>query len=720
MAETPLVSSPRESARKLWLKHYPGGQTALSFLLALLATASLSIDPARNSYGLITGADPSATGALYIFYEVIYSFAGHVDAIMLLAFAVLLVLPFRYVYFGRRDAWRPSLVVPAVLFALAMVFGRSFDEMQNALLVTGGISRLIESAIAGVGWMLMAHVGFYHLFEFFDWLARIPLGFSETRYGRLFDMLDALLNRHPLVIPALVLAVAWAPMLIGSLPGLFMGDTGTQIREVFNYRYDYEPGDISNTSDYLVPEGWPTMLNGHHPVVHTLLMGGAVKLGIALFGSENIGIGMCTVGQYAITVLVTAYLLSTMRRFGIGLGIRGFALGFFALMPMFSNYAVLLTKDTLFADALVVLVAQMAKMLAGRTAGQMAERAAAEPAAAAGVSGAAAESIGVSGSFPPIPFGARDTVLFVAAALGCTFLRNGGIVFPAAVCVLAFILCPRVRRQVAAALVVAVVAWMAFSRLVMPALDIIPGSRREMLSIPFQQVARYVLEHDGANAGSYPGAADGSLSSEERAAIDRVLGYADLASRYDPAKSDAVKNGFNEDCTPEDLAAFFSVWARLALRDPACYVNALASNYYGYFYPSRLDAWVYSPAFSREVMMRPDTASYFDFEQPDSAVVDFFSHAVTLYRALVQRTPLLSMFMSTPTYTWLLALICVYLLRGRSWRALALHIPLLLVLAMCLVGPCNGSTYMRYIYPIIVLLPFTVPVAACWPRRLSS
>ena len=30
------------------------------------------------------------------------------------------------------------------------------------------------------------------------------------------------------------------------------------------------------------------------------------------------------------------------------------------------------------------------------------------------------------------------------------------------------------------------------------------------------------------------------------------------------------------------------------------------------------------------------------------------------------------------------------------------------VLAVCLIGPCNGSTYMRYLYPVIACMPFAI------------
>ena len=39
---------------------------------------------------------------------------------------------------------------------------------------------------------------------------------------------------------------------------------------------------------------------------------------------------------------------------------------------------------------------------------------------------------------------------------------------------------------------------------------------------------------------------------------------------------------------------------------------------------------------------------------------------------------------------------------------MAIWVPLLGVLAVCLIGPCNGSTYMRYLYPVIACMPFAI------------
>ena len=201
---------------------------------------------------------------------------------------------------------------------------------------------------------------------------------------------------------------------------------------------------------------------------------------------------------------------------------------------------------------------------------------------------------------------------------------------------------------------------------------------------------------------------DGLVTDEERAVIDRVLKYENLGRRYNPDKSDAVKNCFNEYASQEDIKAYFEVWAQMFKKDPECYISALINNYYGYFYPSARDAWVYSTARSAEIMAKPDNLKYFDFHPVDSKAVRWCDHLINLYRVAVQRIPFISLPMSSATYVWIMIVVVVYLLRRHSWRALAIWIPLLGVLVVCLIGPCNGSTYMRYLYPVIACMPFAI------------
>ena len=328
-----------------------------------------------------------------------------------------------------------------------------------------------------------------------------------------------------------------------------------------------------------------------------------------------------------------------------------------------------------------------------------------------------------AGEKAPVLFARHDWLLFALAAMGSTFLRNGGLVFPLAACMIAAAFCawdahvarraakqtgtavscvtPRFRWVgVLAVLALCLASNMYFTKVFMPAHDITPGSKREILSIPFQQTARFVQKHDGLNSGVNPtvkedgtiveAPCDGLVTDEERVVIDRVLKYENLGRRYNPDKSDAVKNCFNEYASQEDIKAYFEVWAQMFKKDPECYISALINNYYGYFYPSARDAWVYSTARSAEIMARPDNLKYFDFHPVDSNVVRWCDHLINLYRVAVQRIPFISLTMSSATYVWIMIAVVVYLLRRHSWRALAIWVPLLGVLAVCLIGPCNA------------------------------
>ena len=325
------TTAARDAARIVWFKRYPAKQTLIAFLLALLATTAFSIDPAPVSSNAVLAIDPKASGMLYVCYEVLLSFAGHTDAVMLLALACLLTLPFRYVFFGRGDTWRPSIILPSLFFAICMVFGRSYDLTDSAEIVLGDKARIICAWIGGAGWMLLAIVAFYLAFECLDWLSSRRIPFSEAHFGRVLRVTHAVLSVHPFAGPFLVLMIAWTPTLIASLPGLFMGDTGAQIRQWFNYP--------NGTSDYLRLLNPNVLLNGHHPVVHTAIIGSCVQLGLSLFNSANAGLAIYTCAQFVITAACMAYSISSLRKLGVSLPVRGAILLFFAFMPMFSNYA---------------------------------------------------------------------------------------------------------------------------------------------------------------------------------------------------------------------------------------------------------------------------------------------------------------------------------------------------------------------------------------------
>ena len=442
----------------------------------------------------------------------------------------------------------------------------------------GDKARIICAWIGGAGWMLLAVVAFYLAFECLDWLSSRRIPFSEAHFGRVWRVTHAVLSVHPFAGPFLVLMIAWAPTLIASLPGLFMGDTGAQIRQWFNYP--------NGTSDYLRLLNPNVLLNGHHPVVHTAIIGSCVQLGLSLFNSSaNAGschLHLCSVRHHG--RLHGLFHFVAAQTGCEPAGSRCDPAVLFAFMPMFSNYAALLTKDVLFADAFLVLLVQTVKLVACGlpriVMPMLSERARKPPCSLRATTGCCSRWL------PWVP----------------RFLRNGGLVFPLAACVIAAAFCAwdvhvarRAAKQTGAApsgaiprfrwigvlavLALCLASNMYFTKVFMPAHDITPGSKREILSIPFQQTARFVQKaRSGLNSGVNPTVKEdgtiveapcgGLVTDEERAVIDRVLKYENLGRRYNPDKSDAVKNCFNEYASQEDIKDYFEVWAQMFKKDP--------------------------------------------------------------------------------------------------------------------------------------------------------
>ena len=666
-------------------------RTLCAVVLGLLCALLVSVDLAPVSTKAVEALWPDPTGAVYIALEVLCSFPARENSLLVIALGFALARPMEQVFL-RRDTdlarGASTWIVPA-LFALAMVFGRSFDVAGTAELVCGGISQGIKATLNFSGWLLLAHTGIVYLFSFLDRTCA-PSGVapaSGTRAAsRASRALAFIFDRYPFAGPAALLALAWLPCLIGYAPGLFMWDTGTQILQWFGH-----PNNASSYLNLIDPD--VTILTQHHPPATTALIGSFVQLGLALWNSETAGVFLYTCLQFVLVICSFAHAHAVLARVGCARQERIAAFAFVLIVPVFSNYAVLLTKDVLFAAALLLFVSQLILLVhAQRDEGAR--------------------------------FAVRDIALLVAGALGMTLARNGMLVAVAAGVAPVAITCLRTQKRhrplagtrrglrIALGAFIAVAAVnVALTGVVYPALKITPGSRREILSIPFQQTARYVSKHGD------------ELSQQERDAIGAVLDIDTIGEAYDPNKSDAVKNTYNEDATANDLAAYLRVWADELTRDPVCYLEATAANYYGYFYAGHSTRWSYTSEFSREVMDWDMLTPYFSFSTPESTFITKLDTLCSLWRTAFQKLPLTTLTMQAALYCWSLVVLTAYALRTRHGNLAVVLSPLWAILLITLIGPCNAVTYFRYAYPLAVVMPYAFAYLARGnrhPEEVSS
>lgn len=404
------------------------------------------------------------------------------------------------------------------------------------------------------------------------------------------------------------------------------------------------PGSVTYDGLYQLGQYFGrTPPTNHHPWLSTLVMGFFVGL-----GGENTALGVFFYVLFQALVCAAAFagVCRQVRMLAPGPA-AWLTLAFFALVPTWGSYAQMFVKDTLFCGLFAAFFVLC--VLFVRRRGRCA------PAVWAG--------------------------LFLLG-LACALLRNNGLytVVPTLLLLAAAAKTPKTRAAAAALGLAVLGLYLGFVQLCLPARGVEPGSVREVLSLPFQQTARYVRTYSG------------ELTQEEIAVIDGVLDYDALLTSYDPRVSDPVKNTYHGD--KEALGAYLRLWVRQGLRHPGVYVDAAANSMFGYFLPGYRYGSFGGNYF---LMQEPNYGIALEFARPNAVrLLDGFSR-------LWSRLPGLALLNAPGTFSWLLILCTAALLRKRLWPALIPTVPVWLSLAICCVSPVNGLV--RYMLPIMAAAP---------------
>ena len=556
---------------------------------------------------------------------------------------------------GRRLGL--SVHLPALLFGLMMVLGWSFARYNtwNPVL-TLRHGQLIKSFLVFAGYALL----FRYLIQFA--YLRFALNISVPddlcrRKPKIWLRYENCLREKPFRTAALTLLILYLPMMIISYPGRIVSDTVGQTLTAYP-----ELSPWVGTAEAALTGKPGAYLSNHHPVAHTMLLHLCLVAGHSVLHSWNAGFFLYSVLQELAFIFVFAFLI---REHAVKYGISGryaviFLVHAFA-NPLIHNYIILNSKDVPYALFLLLTIYFWHQLL---TEG-----------------------------------GRRNLALLLMSATGVILFRNEGQYVLLLASAGTLLLNRKTRKQFAAVLLYVAVFSAFYFHVLFPALGIIPGSRREILSIPFQQTARYI--HDFGE----------EVTPEEREAIGAVLDYEQIPEKYNPNISDPVKDLYLEEtATSAALARYLRCWARMGLKHPGTYLAAFVNNKYAYFYPNQellsyesykrtsfLFSWITELAEAKGIA--PAQPAFLD------GLRDFADDTQTW---LCESSPL-SVLMMSSLYPSLVLLMLCYSLRRRDRVMTSVCLIPFLVLLVCLAGPTNG-TYSRYTFPLALVLPAYIPI----------
>lgn len=437
----------------------------------------------------------------------------------------------------------------------------------------------------------------------------------------------------------LCMYLLWLPVLAAYYPGIFSYDIHGQIPQVSSGVY-----------------------NTHHPLVHSLFSYFFYEI-CAPNGNHTIGIFIHSLFQMLCVAMALSYLLLFIKRCGASFRWIAAILLFFSLFPIFPILAISTTKDIIFTAFLVVICTIYSYFSLD----------------------------------PTLIARKRFLILFVVSSLGMCFFRNTGIyililIFIVVLLQMAFRHRNKLHLLLAVIHGLSILLFFILNSALVESLDASPGSKNEMLSVPYQQIACVYKYKEPI------------LSPEEKAEIES---YIPDVRDYWPQCADSIK--FTGTAT-ENLPGFIKLYLRLFKDSPACYLEAFLKNSQGYWYVD--DTWS-SKIYGEELEARNGYISTGCAEGFGIEHKSFFPGLENIYERLFSANeyrnyPIFSCIFSLSIYLWLIVMATVHLFVKRDFSAILPFAMTWILILTLFAGPC---AIVRYAFPYICVTPLLLSLS---------
>lgn len=521
-----------------------------------------------------------------------------------------------------------AIKVIAALFSVFMIIGISFSSNGSLIFVTKSFQQFLVSAVV--------FIGYYYLFRLL--ITFLFCYISANKNTRVFRFeglgrIRRFSEKHSFLMAAMIIAAGWFPYIIVFFPSSVQWDGLVQINAARGYTYK----------------------TTHHPWILSEFMGLLMRLGQVV--NDNAGVFLIGITFTIIEILCYGFACSRIKRYANDI-IYWVSIIYFAVIPAFPAFSNIVIKDgvnaafvayflTLYIDCCVK--ARQNKLL----------------------------------SLKDFAF------LGASAMLVCVTRRNGiYLVLPQLIFLVVWI-AKKSKWLWVFLLSAGILIGQFTTDVILPAhLKIIKSSTGEMLSIPFQQTARYLLY------------APQDITEEERAAIGEVLAVDYIAELYHPEISDYVKSTYARE--DKKLIGYFKAWYSMLKKHPDIYIEAALEGSYGYFYPFRYG--------------NEGGKFFFNIQQEPVATGDLYLHylmprevrdVMKAYAESWLKIPIFSHIMNPAAYTWLLLIFATYMIYRKKSKGVLMYIAPVMNILVCVASPVNG------------LIRYTLPLMACMPLLLG-
>lgn len=525
--------------------------------------------------------------------------------------------------------------ITSLIFCICILVGNSYISY-------GTIQGLL--AFKMLPWTFIKIIGYYYILV--NIISYIP--YASEKFQKKNDLKENKIiyffNKHPLVMCMIVLFLSWSIYYVAFYPIVLSPDPSFQIKQFLGERTKY--------LDYSIQLNENVTITNHHPVFHTLLIGGFTKLGIIL-GNDNFGLFLYSLLQgifMAFTLSKTICLLKEKKVKNRYLFIM---LAIYAFVPMFPLYAINGNKDVYYSLFVLWLFMFLFKYIDCPEDKKL--------------------SI-------------KESILWFIILIFISLFRNNGIYLVILIFPFVLFLKKVNYRYILVVFISVITIFFSYEKIFLPAIGITAGSVREKLSIFFQQTARYVINHEN------------ELTNEDKKVISTIVDYDNMKEYYDPEISDPVKNTFNKYASDKDLNNYFKVWFKGLVNHPMTYVDATLNNVYGYFDPEANNWYIYTKYDTR-------ITNLVDYHYNN---LDSLRNILKNYATFFPFIPIIGLISNIGFSSWIFIAMGIWLVFNKKYKYIIVLFPAYISLLVCIASPVN--TYFRYAMPYVFAVPFIVGV----------
>ena len=513
-----------------------------------------------------------------------------------------------------------ELVILSIIYSLSLFIGISF-------LIKGDLSLVFNSLLLLI---IPLIIGIYYILKYI--VKKIEIKSNKKNNNKFFKIFD----KHPFLVSIVILIICWLPYIIAYYPAILNHDAAFQIKQFLGIdnKYSYYVNLIDKNQ----------IITNHHPVIHTLLLGSLVKLGMIL-GNDNIGFFFYSIIQILILSSTLSYSIKYAKDNKVSIYRRFNMLLIYSLVPVFPFYSMTAVKDVIYTCIIILYLIFIHKMING-------------------------------------DYKVSTCIKMVLISILLFLFRNNGIY----VFFLSFIFLLLKNKNWKKVLIIFILIlslYKTYDKVILPYFKVTPTSVRETLSVPFQQTARYAKYYEK------------ELTKEDIKTISKILDYEEIKSNYNPDLADPVKNTFNKDASKEDIKKYFKVWFKGLTKKPLVYIEATLNNTYGYFCPFKTSWYFYHKLASE---LKGDNIHYHYMRSTKN-----MRNTLKSYALIFPYIPVVGLLVNIAFNNWLILFYLFMFISKKKYRSIIYLMPAIVSILVCFASPAN--TYFRYAMPIIFSIP---------------